>query len=200
MRQIRQRLGECLTSHANCQRLNPHIRPPRLIDVQSSGPDMVQLRLLDSTKFDPYAALSYCWGASQAIKTTLSSLIAHEAGIPVASLPQTLQDAIRVTREIGIDFLWIDSLYIIQDSPNELAKEVANMSYYYGNALVTLSASVSKSCSEGFLNGKGQPPPYISGPFYFSIQQHGRIENPAYLKFACQNVPVEAIDTRAWTL
>jgi hypothetical protein len=49
------------------------------------------------------------------IKTTKSTLDDHLRGIDVRSLPQTFQDAIVFTRKLGMRFLWIDSLCIVQD-------------------------------------------------------------------------------------
>jgi hypothetical protein len=89
-------------------------------------------------RLDNYVALSYCWGADQTIKTKLASLVSHEDGIRVETLPKTIQDAIHITRELGIDFLWVDSLCIIQDRAEDLAKEVVDMPHYYSNSVATL--------------------------------------------------------------
>ena len=40
-----------------------------------------------------------------------------ENGIVHSELPDTFKDAVTVTRLLGIKYLWIDSLYIIQ-GPN----------------------------------------------------------------------------------
>ncbi len=75
----------------------------------------------------------------------------HEAGIKVSSLGQTIQDAIGVARTLGIAFLWVDSLYIIQDSPEDLATEISRMSDYFENGFVCISAAIAASSNEGFL-------------------------------------------------
>ena len=74
---------------------------------------------MDPTRLDDYVALSYCWGGDQAVKTTKATLEKHKTGIPIYSLPATIRDAITVTRRVGIGFLWVDSLCIIQDSPDQ---------------------------------------------------------------------------------
>lgn len=61
-------------------------------------------------------ALSYCWGNGEGmIRTTKSSLTSWTEAIPWQQLPRTFQDAIRITRELGVPYLWIDALCIIQD-------------------------------------------------------------------------------------
>jgi len=47
-----------------------------------------------------YAALSYCWGDDQPMKTTNATLKERESGIPLSKLLKTLQDAIEITRRI----------------------------------------------------------------------------------------------------
>jgi hypothetical protein len=177
-----------------------HVHPPRLIDVNLPERDIVRLCSPEPTRLDNYAALSYCWGADQSIKTSLVTLSTHEAGIPIQSLPQTLQDAIHVTRQLDIGFLWVDSLCIIQDSPEDLDKEIADMSHYFGNALVTLCAAAPKSCAEGFLGQKCDESRYVLGPFYFPMRNPFG-ETIGRIKLVEEdNASKEAIDTRAWTL
>lgn len=48
-------------------------------------------------------SLSYCWGqASQPVMTTRSTISTHiEDGLPIDDLPQTMLDAIEITRCLG---------------------------------------------------------------------------------------------------
>ncbi|KAJ9659373.1 hypothetical protein H2201_007398 [Coniosporium apollinis] len=50
-----------------------------------------------------------------------------------------------------VQFLWIDSLCIIQDDPGDWATESAKMSGLYRNALFTISADVAQDVHAGFL-------------------------------------------------
>jgi hypothetical protein len=63
-----------------------------------------------TTQTQEYALLSYCWGGNQDIKTTSSTLEAQEHGIQVGTLPCTIRDAIKITRELNLDYLWVDAL------------------------------------------------------------------------------------------
>ncbi|UQC76722.1 HET domain-containing protein [Colletotrichum lupini] len=58
-----------------------------------------------------YAALSYMWGQGKDhFRTTMASLEEHKEGIITATMPQTFQDAVTMTRKLGIRYLWIDAL------------------------------------------------------------------------------------------
>ena len=72
-------------------------------------------------------------------------------GVLISSLPDTLQDAITVTRKLHLQYLWIDSLCIIQDSNTDVFEELRRMHWIYGNAYTTIVACASKNVNEGFL-------------------------------------------------
>lgn len=84
--------------------------------------------------------LSHCWGKRQIITTTVENLEAHKQAIPISALSRTFQDAIAVTQSMGFRYLWIDSLCIIQDSPEDWATESEKMHQIYRNAEFCVSA------------------------------------------------------------
>ena len=92
-------------------------------------------------------------GATQPTKTTQANLESHKVRIVEDSLPKTIRDAISVTRNLGIHFLWIDALCIVQDSLNgeDWHIESAKMSEVYSNAFVTISAEIARDANAGFL-------------------------------------------------
>ncbi|RSL61392.1 hypothetical protein CEP53_005097 [Fusarium sp. AF-6] len=98
-----------------------------------------------------YAALSYCWGGPQPLTATKSNLQTLISGVEVDKLPQTLQDAVHVTRRLGIRYLWIDALCIIQDSPEDKLSEIGKMGTIYRNAVVTIASAYARKASDGFL-------------------------------------------------
>ncbi|CAD6444188.1 caf0abbc-040a-4421-b62b-6d8955b24752-CDS [Sclerotinia trifoliorum] len=121
---------ECVKNHQACNEKARRSKfvPTRLLDTgnwESSSAKLVehhQLPPMDST--DPqlqYAALSYCWGDSLTLKTTKENKDEHEkVGILIYGMPATFQDAIKITRELGIRYLWIDALCIVQWSKEDL--------------------------------------------------------------------------------
>jgi hypothetical protein len=70
----------------------------------------------------------------------------------VANFSQSIKDAISVGRALDVDYLWIDSICIVQDSPQDLATEIEVMSEVYAYAHVSISATCAASADEGFLN------------------------------------------------
>ena len=102
-----------------------------------------------------YAALSYCWGGDQEQKTTTQNLQKREIdGVKLAELPKVLRDAVTVTMQLGLSYLWIDSLCIVQDDKLDKEAEVAKMADIYSGAYVTISAASSSSAHEGFLRDR----------------------------------------------
>jgi len=92
--------------------------PKRLLYI-SSDHACLRIRLCETASGDlslkavglQYTALSHCWGSMPIIKTTSATISQFETeGIAWASLPKTFQEAITLTSEIGIQYIWIDSL------------------------------------------------------------------------------------------
>ncbi|KAF3039152.1 hypothetical protein E8E12_004021 [Didymella heteroderae] len=67
--------------------------------------------------------------------------------IPLGDLPSLFQDAIIITRQLGLRYLWIDSLCIIQDSLRDWETEAAKMASIYQNSYVTISATNASDSS-----------------------------------------------------
>lgn len=98
-----------------------------------------------------YAALSHCWGGAISPLLTTENLESFQESIPYTELPANFRDAIIITRQLGIQYLWIDSLCIIQNSKIDWEIESKKMGFIYRDALLTLSASVSPGSTHGIL-------------------------------------------------
>ncbi|KAH7411709.1 heterokaryon incompatibility protein-domain-containing protein, partial [Phaeosphaeria sp. MPI-PUGE-AT-0046c] len=98
-----------------------------------------------------YACLSHSWGGLQPLRTTLEpdTLADFKKGIEWSQLPRTFQDAVVVARKFGIQYLWIDSLCIIQDSPEDWRVQSALMAKIYQNAVITIAGSASSNPHQG---------------------------------------------------
>ncbi|KAI1355930.1 heterokaryon incompatibility protein-domain-containing protein [Xylaria sp. FL0043] len=117
---------------------------------------VVEARMLqqDDTKRHldlAFAALSYCWGGQQKLKLSTTSKEALMAGIAFSSLPRTFQDAVVVASKMGLSYLWVDALCIMQDDEEDKERELAVMAKVYQNATFTIVASRANSVEEGFL-------------------------------------------------
>jgi hypothetical protein len=64
-------------------------------------------------------------------------------------LLRTIRDAIQFTRKLGIRYIWVDLLCIIQDDPENWAREAASMAQVYCNAYITIAATKSPDAEGG---------------------------------------------------
>ncbi|KAF6806570.1 HET domain-containing protein [Colletotrichum musicola] len=144
----RQALRACAQHHAICSRAKSKSCPTRLINLL----DGENIRLQDTRlKQCRYAALSYCWGSSKAAKearTVVGNVEARMKRFSASHLPATIRDAIFVARALGLSYLWVDSLCIVQGS-GEFETEANKMVEYYGNAYVTIVPVLSDSADTG---------------------------------------------------
>lgn len=116
---MRQWVQDCLLNHEKCPRPDSSFIPTRLIDVgRDDGGQSIHVHLTCGEKTTS-AALGYCWGGPQPVTTTTLNVNDMLHGIATSKVPQTIQDAITVTRKLGIPYLWVDALCIIQDSASE---------------------------------------------------------------------------------
>lgn len=93
------------------------------------------------------------WGVPSATYTmpTLrqSNLTSMTQDIPLASLTLTFRDAIRAAHRLGLQYIWIDSLCIIQDSAADWARESVTMCDIYNGSTINLAAAASDSGAGG---------------------------------------------------
>jgi hypothetical protein len=132
-----------------------HCLSARLIDLGMSGGQTKPHLWIseESHKHMPYVALSYHWGKSPAVLLTQASLPALCEEIPVYLLPKTNQDAVQITRFLGIRYLWIDVFCIIQDLEADWHHESKNMETIFQSSYCTISASMATTGEQGcFMN------------------------------------------------
>lgn len=99
-----------------------------------------------------YVTLSHCWGTAPFFTLLSSNLKAFQEEIPFEALSKTFLDAIEVARFTGFQYLWIDSLCIIQDDESDWAKESALMCAVYGGSSLNLAASGAVDGSVGLFH------------------------------------------------
>lgn len=76
---------------------------------------------------------------SQQLRLTASRLKEFQVSIPMFNLPGLFKEAIRITQYVGIKYLWIDSLCIIQDSISDWEVEAPKMATVYSNAVASIA-------------------------------------------------------------
>lgn len=84
------------------------------------------------------------------MKLTNDTMDALKHGIPLTNFDATIQDAVLVTRALGISYIWVDALCILQDRI-EWSEEASRMNEIYGGSTVTLVIASSDSVKNGFL-------------------------------------------------
>lgn len=129
--------------------------PSRVIDVfpgQVSNVKEDRVCLVSTKDLSPlckYATLSHCWGGQVAVQLKGETRSQLSSGYLVDSLPRTFADAVRITRRLGLRYVWIDSLCIEQDSEEDWRKESQTMDQVYSHSWCNIAASASKDSSVG---------------------------------------------------
>jgi hypothetical protein len=127
----------------------------RLLDIgASNGASNVRLQIMPpsyASAASRYVTLSHRWGLARSlqVKLTQGNLAALCNGIALAELLPTFKDAIQATRRLGLQYLWIDSLCIIQDDAENWARESAVIGKVYMNSMLNISATGSDNSSQG---------------------------------------------------
>ncbi|CAN9134035.1 unnamed protein product [Alternaria alternata] len=149
-------LLQCDNSHKkSCELANQIPRlPKRLIDVWR--PKLVESAELDGRQDQVrYLAFSHKWGREGFAVTTASNIQARKKRIPPKELPKSFADAIAVTKALGCDYLWIDSLCINQrceDDDGDFDEQADDMQTIYSNAYCVIAASSANGATKGFLD------------------------------------------------
>ncbi|KAH7310773.1 heterokaryon incompatibility protein-domain-containing protein [Stachybotrys elegans] len=146
---VQQCLSQCDASHKLCNQAGPEPSlPSRVLDVGFLPSDPTKLLVTGKAITGRYICLSHRWGttgdAHPAWHTLADRLESHQRGLDWEALPLVFQDAIGFTRKLGIRYLWIDSLCIVQDDRDDWAREGSEMASIYSNAYLTLAAARSE--------------------------------------------------------
>jgi hypothetical protein len=150
----REWVNECISSHKSsaCKPYNDAAcLPTRVIYVGKHDLNL-RLHISGPGQRARYVALSHCWGGSKPLITTTENISSYIVNLPYERLPRTFYEAIIVTRAMGLDYIWIDSLCIIQNSIEDWTNEAACMATVYENAFVAISADAAVDCQAGFLD------------------------------------------------
>ena len=148
-----------------------------------------------------YVALSHTWGVKEERKKTMPLLLkgnlpARTFGIPWIDLTQTFQDAITITRNIGIPYIWIDSLCIVQDDREDWAKEAARMASVYKYAYLVIAATSSKNGDDGCLRPR-EPSFDLTGSLNESFYVQRGISHRTIIDWQAESIAMPLLD-RAW--
>ncbi|KAF2028676.1 HET-domain-containing protein, partial [Setomelanomma holmii] len=102
-----------------------------------------------------YACLSHCWGGFVPLRTTKATMEEFErGGILWEDVLLTFKHAIEMTYQLGLRYLWIDSLYIVRDDMQDWRHEGSKKAEIYAGSYVTVAAmNAPDSTAAFYLNG-----------------------------------------------
>ena len=130
---IRGRMRLCIGKHMKqCVQAAPStldLKDLKLIDCE-------QRRIIQALPSNKYSALSYVWGTNGFGNNDRSI---HNK-LPT-TLPQTIEDALKVTKELDLRYIWIDRYCINQDDDAEKQIQIQQMDLIYQNAFITIVAA-----------------------------------------------------------
>jgi hypothetical protein len=117
---LSQTLSNCLSNHPSCTPSQvDHWIPKRLLDVSLVRRNPNSIVLVERTHLEmseaehkvQYCTLSHVWGKCKPAMLNQNTYAELKNGLEVDNLPRCFQDAIKITRSLGIQYLWIDALW-----------------------------------------------------------------------------------------
>lgn len=167
---FREWLRVCNEQH-KCSPGSSQPLPTRVIDVNPRNRETVRIYHPETGETGQYLTMSHRWTDSDNFCTHLCNIADRQISIDIKTLPRRFRDAIVVTRELGIQYLWIDSICIIQPHRNKTIKDLCpigccedddwnierdKMEQYFSRAFCNLAAAstADPKVDEGFLKRK----------------------------------------------
>lgn len=146
----------------NCTSVQEHeghvdSMPTRVIHVGTAENPCLRLVETGGNVKGRYVALSYCWGKlekHQRFITSTDNLDDRKKEIKLDEMPNSFRDAVIATRALGVAYLWIDSLCIIQGDDADWKAESAKMEEVFSSVYCAIAASSARSSLEGFLGDR----------------------------------------------
>ncbi|KAH6696469.1 heterokaryon incompatibility protein-domain-containing protein [Leptodontidium sp. MPI-SDFR-AT-0119] len=197
---IRSWIKTCQDSHSACNDTTLDPVPTRLLDTSGSRIRLIETASSTAETINTLqlAALSHCWGPKHFFVTDRNNIQDNKINIKWGDLTRTFQDAVVITRKLGIQYLWIDSLCIIQNDETDWEREASRMAGIYSNAVITIAATHSKSGFAGIFSTRdvGAVKVLASPDEQCQVFARRKLQHEAN-----PNLPFEeALLTSAWTL
>ncbi|KAM3067018.1 hypothetical protein ACMFMG_011800 [Clarireedia jacksonii] len=156
----KEKIGNCKMNHPVCKPRD-HALPKRVLDL--GPPETTDYR-------------------ENQFKTTRINIDEHKKQITLVNLPKTFQDAIIISRNLGIRYLWIDSLCITQDDMDDWRQEASKMAQIYQCSTLCIAAS-SSSDDAGGLQDTFRPLGHLG------IVRSGSIARKVFVHRSVQELP-----------
>jgi hypothetical protein len=149
-------MRRCLRSHSRCNDSFGHnqggVLPTRFLYVRDNRVRIIMTNSIHATDTPYYMTVSHRWHQTK-MPTLLSSNIKDlKRSIDILALPQRFQDAIFLARRLGISYVWIDALCIVQDDEEDQGPEIAKMDHIYRNAILNVGAIAAAESDSDLLS------------------------------------------------
>lgn len=175
--------------------------PTRVLEIDTAAfKPKVRLVLTEKMQISKlrYATLSHCWGGQTPVRLLNANAENFQSAIPWNALPTTFRDAILVISQLGIEYLWIDALCIIQDSKEDWADEAARMTTVYANSALNISADASFNSTQGLFRKRSESFVY---PFCVSLRPHDKGDKYLFYVDEWDNaIDRSPLNRRAWVV
>lgn len=174
-------LNTCENEHLRCLRAPKALQSDafglltakRVIDL--GNPDNMYPKLVSTGNVvRRWTALSYCWGGRNSFVTTKANVVQREESIPWASIPATFKDAMALTHRLGIRYIWIDAVCIIQDSQEDWLAEAEKMGNIYQDARFVIAADGAPNSDSGIFTTRQRHSLAIDVDLSHHQTSHGR--------------------------
>ncbi|CAG8981774.1 hypothetical protein HYALB_00004716 [Hymenoscyphus albidus] len=152
-------LHQCWSTHPECPSPNIlsqrwPILPKRVVDLteyQTPYSSNSKVKVFDTCGLrGAYVALSYCWPSTP----KRSSILTRETpsdftnGVLSCNLICEIQEACTITKGLGIQYLWVDALCIVQGRGGDWHIQANKMPSIYKNAVLTIASGGQTSLAE----------------------------------------------------
>ncbi|KAK7985778.1 hypothetical protein PG996_004982 [Apiospora saccharicola] len=182
-RQVREWVDTCVRNHPQCNpsKSGPGFVPTRLVDLGEPGAEWAAKSVkIVNTKRDGirarYVTLSHCWGRAKPFWNLRKAALAKSPvpEVPLADIQnKNIEEAITVARTIGIRYIWIDSLCIVQDDSDDWEREGQLMHKVYRNSHCNIAAADSSDGDGGLFRDRVEDPDQQSVPVRFMTPSGG---------------------------
>ena len=135
-------MNDCILGHDRCSNQRNARLPTRVLDLGNSNGS---IRLIETHgSLGSYICLSHSWGGHSTILCTKETYAGYQDNVAWDTLPLLFQDTVEVCRMLGVRYLWIDKLCIIQQDADDWAREGSKMAQVFEGSLLTIGAAISR--------------------------------------------------------
>ena len=200
-------MDNCIQNHDKCTvhagSATPKDRAPkRLLDIGAGSSCLVRLK--QRSELPPtckYVTLSHCWGNRSFVRLSRATESGLVKGISTDDLPLTFQNAVEITRRLKVQYLWIDSLCILQDQDDrsDWLEQSQSMESVYSQAFCNLAAVAASDPSQGLFHGELFESPTVRLPRYIFDKDGDSVRYSIYVGARYQwEVEKAPLTYRAW--